>query len=141
MRVTGMQLVPRIGLARLASLRERERFFRLAWGIARWLTLALVLLAICTFIDWRIDRVRETSQWLRILLSVLQAGALLATGWVWVLRPFLVGPSLIKLARRVEERIPEFGHRLVTSIQLSDKKADTRGMSPELIESLTRESE
>jgi hypothetical protein len=139
--VTGMQLVPRIGLARLAALRERERFFRLVWGIARWLTLALVLLVLSTFIDWRIDRARETPHWLRIGLSLLQGGALLGAAWIWVIRPFVVGPSLIKLARRVEEGIPEFGHRLVTSIQLTDTSADTRGMSSELIESLTRESE
>lgn len=134
-------IVPKIGLSKLASLRGRERLFHVAWGLVRWVTLALVLLAITTFIDWRIDKIRETPQWVRVPLSVLQLAALGFTGWHWLIKPWAKGPSIVKLARRVEDKYPDFGHRLVTSIQLNTPQADTRGMSPQLIENLTRESE
>ena len=60
-----MQTIPRIGLAKLRSLRGRERLFHVAWGVARWLTVAIAVVAVCTFIDWRVDKYRETPMWLR----------------------------------------------------------------------------
>jgi hypothetical protein len=135
-----MQTIPRIGLAKLASLRGKERLFHVAWGLARWLTVAIAVVAFCTFIDWRVDKNRETPFTLRVILTVLEAAALGIAGWFWLVKPWTKGPSLIRLARRVERGIPEFDHRLVTSIQLSRKKS-TGGMSPELIETVARESE
>src|SRR5215207_7831591 len=55
--------------------------------------------------------------------------------------PWTKGPSIIRLARRVEEGIPEFGHRLVTSIQLAKKAGQREIGSPELVEAVARESE
>lgn len=135
-----MQTTPRIGLSKLRALRGRERLFHVAWGIARWLTVAVAVVAVCTFIDWRVDKFRETPMWLRVSLSLIEAAVLGVTGWFWLVRPWTKGPSMIRLARRVETGIPEFGHRLVTSIQLS-RKADAGGMSPELIERVAHESE
>ena len=135
-----MQTIPRIGLAKLRSLRGRERLFHVAWGVARWLTVAVAVVAVCTFIDWRVDKYRETPTWLRTGLTVLEAGVLLVAGWFWLVRPWMKGPSIIRLARRVETGIPEFGHRLVTSIQLSRAEKVGKG-SPELIETVARESE
>ena len=134
-------IVPKIALANLASLRGRERLCHAAWGLVRWLTLLVGLLALSTFIDWRIDKFRETPFWLRTGLSLIQLVILAFAGWHWLLKPWVIGPSLIKLARRAEESYPEFGHRLVTAIQLNKPDADTRGMSPQLIENLTREAE
>ncbi|WP_020473763.1 hypothetical protein [Zavarzinella formosa] len=134
-------IVPQIGLSKLSSLRGREQLYHAAWGVVRWVSLALVLLAVTTFIDWRIDKVRETPQWVRVPLSLIQFAVLGFAGWHWLAKPWMRGPSIVKLARRVEERYPEFGHRLVTSIQLNKANADTRGMSPLLIENLTKESE
>jgi hypothetical protein len=136
-----MNTVPRIGLSKLRSLRGRERLFHVAWGLVRWLTLAVAVVALSTFIDWRVDKFRETPFWLRVFLTVGQVGVLAVAGWFWLIRPWARGPSIIRLARRVESGIPEFGHRLVTSIQLSKKGARTRGMSPELMEAVARESE
>lgn len=136
-----IQTIPRIGLSKLRSLRGRERLFHVAWGVARWLTVALAVVAVCTFVDWRVDKYRETPQWLRIGLTTLEAGVLLVTGYFWLVRPWLKGPSLIRLARRVEDGIPEFGHRLVTSIQLSKKAGQREIGSPELVETVARESE
>jgi hypothetical protein len=136
-----MNTVPKIGLSKLAALRGRERMFHVAWGAARWLTLAAVVIAVSTFIDWRIDKYRETPFALRLLLTAAQAVGLGIAGWFWLVKPWARGPSIVRLARRVEEQIPEFGHRLVTSIQLSEKRAKIGGMSPELIERVSRESE
>lgn len=136
-----MRTVPRIGLSKLRSLRERERLFHVAWGLARWLTVAVAVVVVCTFIDWRVDKYRETPQYLRVLLTITEAVVLGVTGWFWLIRPWMKGPDMIRLARRVEDGIPEFGHRLVTSIQLSRADERTVGMSPELIENVARESE
>lgn len=136
-----MQTVPRIGLSKLSALRGKERLFHVAWGLSKWLTVALATIAVCTFIDWRVDKAREVPMWLRVFLTIIEAAALSVTGWFWLVKPWTKGPSIIRLARRVEGGIPEFGHRLVTSIQLSRPNARTRGMSPELIETVARESE
>src|SRR5262249_55816644 len=136
-----MQTIPRIGLSKLRSLRGRERLFHVAWGIVRWIAVALAVVAVCTFIDFRVDKVRETPVTLRVMLTALQAVVLAVTGWFWLMRPWMKGPSIIRLATRVEKGIPEFGHRLVTSIQLSRGKDKTFGMSPELVETVARESE
>jgi hypothetical protein len=132
---------PTIGLAKLDALRGRERLCHLAWGVAKWLTLLVGLLAVSTFIDWRIDKDRETPMWVRVPLTLLQFAGLAYAFYVWVWRAWFGAPSIIHLALRVEDRVPEFGHRLVTSIQLNDTAAQTKGMSPELIANLTRESE
>src|SRR5262245_612700 len=136
-----VQTQPRIGLSKLRSPRGRERRFHVAWGLARWLTVAVAGVAVCTFMGWRVDKYRETPQTLRILLSVIEAAVLGVTGWFWLIKPWAKGPSIIRLARRVEDGIPEFGHRLVTSIQLSRREDQNRGISPELIENVARESE
>src|SRR3954464_13548865 len=109
-----MQTVPRIGLSKLRSLRERERLFHVAWGLARWLTVAVAVVAVCTFIDWRVDKYRETPERLRVGLTVLEAAVLGGAGWFWLVRPSTKGASIVRLARRVEPGIPEFGPRLVT---------------------------
>ncbi len=136
-----MQTIPRIGLSKLAALRGKERLFHVAWGLARWLTVAIFVIGICTFIDWRVDKAREVPMWLRAFLSAIELVVLGLTGWFWIVRPWAKGPEIIRLARRVEDGIPEFGHRLVTSIQLSRPDGNSFGMSPELIEIVSRESE
>src|SRR5689334_19744606 len=135
-----VQTLPRIGLSKLRSLRGRERLFHVAWGVARWLTVAVAVVAVCTFVDWRVDKYRETPQWLRVGLTVLEAAVLGVAGWFWLVGPWTKGPSIVRLARRVETGIPEFGHRLVTSIQLTKTGKVGKG-SPELIETVARESE
>ncbi len=134
-------LTPKTALSKLFALRERERLFHVVWGITRWIALALTLVVIACFIDWRVDRSRETPMWLRGGLFVVQLIAFVVAGWFWLLRPWSRSPALIPLARRVEEHFPEFGHRLITSIQLTRAEAQTRGMSAQLIENLTKEAE
>lgn len=136
-----MAKTPQVGLAKLAALRSRERLFHVAWGLVRWLSVALVVFAVATFIDWRVDKYRETPLWLRVPLTMLVLSVLAVTGWFWLIKPWAKGPSMIRLARRVEERIPAFGHRLVTAIQLTRGNARTEGMSPELLASVADEAE
>jgi hypothetical protein len=136
-----MQTIPRIGLSKLSALRGKERLFHVAWGLARWLTVAIAVVGVCTFVDWRVDKAREVPMWLRVILTAIEVLALGITGWFWLLKPWAKGPSIIRLARRVEDGIPEFGHRLVTSIQLSRPEGNSFGMSPELIEIVSRQSE
>ena len=65
--------IPRIGLAKLGRLRGYERLFHVAWGIVRWATLAAVLVAIATYIDWRVDKDRETPFALRAACCCLSS--------------------------------------------------------------------
>lgn len=132
---------PTISLSKLASLKGKEKRFYVIWGATRWLALALTVLTAAFLIDWTIDKTRDTPMWLRLSLSLLQGLVVAAAGYFWLLRPLVVGPSMIRLARRVEQEIPEFDHRLITAIQLTQKNAQVQGMSPQLIEMVSSESE
>jgi hypothetical protein len=133
--------IPRASLAKLSALRGREHLFHILWAATRWLALAITLFAIAMIIDWRVDRVQDTPLWARRLMSGCLAAAFLVAGWFWLLRPLWRRPRLIPLAKRVEEQIPEFDHRLVTAIQLTRPDARVEGMSPALIEAVARETE
>ncbi len=134
-------MTPTISLAKLSGLRGRERAFQVIWGITRWLAFALTLFAVAVITDWVIDRFRDTPMYVRMPLMFLQLVALSVAGLFWIVLPWAKGPSLVRLARRVEERIPEFDHRLVTAIQLNHQDAQTAGMSPQLIRIVTEEAE
>ncbi|MEZ6142484.1 MAG: hypothetical protein R3B84_18145 [Zavarzinella sp.] len=135
-------LLPTVGLSKLKALQHRERLCHVAWGAARFLALVVAVLAITTTIDWIVDRSMETPRlWVRNPLTVLQIMLFGYFAYRWLVLPWLKAPDLILLARRVEEQIPDFGHRLVTSIQLSEDKAARAGMSVELLGQLTNESE
>lgn len=84
--------------------------------------------------------VDETPKWLRVVMTGGQI--LLATGLVYVflVRPWRRTPVIDDLATAAEKEIPEFGHRLVTAVQLNRPAARTQGMSPSLIKQLTREA-
>jgi hypothetical protein len=136
-----MMTTPTTSIAKLARLRGRERFFLVLWGLTRWLALALTLVTLAVVLDWWIDKSRDTPKWLRVGMTFLQVVGLAAAAVAWVLRPLARGPSLIRLARRVEESIPEYDHRLVTAIQLTRPDARTAGMSAELIGAVAVEAE
>src|SRR5206468_3198739 len=55
-------------------------------------------------------------------------------------RSWFTAPPVVDLALRAEREIPEFGHRLVTALQLNRPGAKTQGMSPYLIQEVTREA-
>ncbi len=136
-----MSLVPTTSLLKLARLRGRERIFRVTWGLVRWLALALTLFAMAALADWWIDKYRDTPRWVRATMTLLQLIAVSVAALLWIARPGLRGPSLIRLAKRVEEKVPEFDHRLITAIQLTRKNAQVGTMSPQLIRMVSEEAE
>lgn len=122
----------------LRRWQSRERLYRLVWGLSRWLALVLTGVAVACLIDWTIDRYRDTPMFLRVLMTFGQL-ALYATAGVWLMFRLRV-PSLDVLAGKAEEAHPEFGHRLVTALQLNRPTAQTLGMSRQLIADVTREA-
>ena len=130
----------------LRAWQFREWFYSTARGAA-WLLVivAASLTSTCAldfYLDRYIDNVSEegtsTPSWFRILLTSGQMLLFVGAAYWLVLR--VRGPSLVALASRAERAIPEFDHRLVTTLQLSRPNAQTRGMSSQLIAAVEREA-
>src|SRR5262249_3026046 len=137
----GDRMIPRTIAKQLAGLRGRERLLQLAWGVARWLALVLLVLLACGFVDWLIDRDIDTPFWVRQLLFFGQIVVGLGTA-AWLLaRPLGWHLDDASLALKVEDRYPELGHRLISAVQLNSPDADTEGMSAELIQVVTVDAE
>ncbi|CAN5466146.1 hypothetical protein BH11PLA2_BH11PLA2_29410 [soil metagenome] len=119
--------------------RGRERLYRFTWGFARWGAIVLGVLAVCCFADWFIDRRTDTPFALRVLMTAGQGVLAAVLGWYLLFK--LKVPHIDTLAGQAEEAIPEFGHRLVTALQLNRPGANTSGMSPQLISAVTTEAE
>ncbi len=134
-------MIPPIIQTNLARLRRRERLLALAFGFACWLALVLVALALACFVDWLIDRERDTPWEVRRLLLALQVLIAGAAGYVFLLRPQLRRLPDATLALWVEDKQPALAHRLITAVQLGRWGAKVEGMSPELIGVVTREAE
>lgn len=125
----------------LSRLRRRERRLRLAWGLAHWLAVVAVALATACLVDWTVDLWRETPRELRVALLVGQVILAAVAGVAFLIVPLLRRIDDEALARWVEHREPRLSHRLVAALQLNRPGADTRGMSPELIQHVTRVAE
>lgn len=134
-------MVPRIILTQLARLRRRERALGVAWGFSRWLALVLVVLAAACLTDWLIDRRQDTPWNLRVGLLTAQAVLWLAAALILIARPLFRRLSDRRLALFVEEKDPSLQHRLISTVQLHEPDADTRGMSLDLIHTLGQEAE
>lgn len=134
-------MIPQIIQAKLAGLRGRERLLTLAWGMARWLAIVLVLLLAAGFVDWLLDRDQDTPWLLRWLLFLCQISVAVGAGAWLVLWPLAKRANDAALSLRVEDRYPELGHRLITAVELNRPDADTLGMSQELIGLVTRQAE
>jgi hypothetical protein len=134
-------MVPTIIRRQFARLRWRERWVRLTWGAACWLAVAALALTLACGTDWVLDRREETPHAVRRGLVIAQ-GVLWGTAALLFLLPALLRwLSDSRLALWVEERVPEFDHRLISAVQLNQPDANTRGMSPVLIRAVTREAE
>ncbi|MFO0809630.1 MAG: hypothetical protein U0746_13480 [Gemmataceae bacterium] len=126
---------------RLAALRRRERFIRLAWGLARLVAVAAVALVVACAVDWWIDLRRETPYALRVGMLVGQIRLAAGLAAVWLLPPLFGRRDDAATALFVEERLPELSHRLISAVQLNRPNADTKGMSPAMIGEVTQEAE
>ena len=134
-------LPPKSSLAAVAALQRREWARHVFWGCANWAAVVVAAAVLAMFADFRIDRVRDTPFALRAALLLGQLALAAYLGWRWIARPFLNPTPAEVIATRVEEEIPEYGHRLVTAMQLTRDGAKRQGMSEELIGNLTREAE
>src|SRR5262245_29460145 len=103
-------MVPASIVRALSRVRQRECFVRLAWGGARWLALAGVLLGLCCLADWTVDRFRETPAWLRSAMLGAQIAAGVAAFFLLILRPLLRPLPDAELALWVEEQNPALEH-------------------------------
>jgi len=134
-------MVPQKILDGLARVRARERMLRLAWGAARTLALTAGAMLLACLIDWLVDLRTETPSTLRGFLLLAQVAL-----WAGAAGVLIVGPLLKRLddgdtALWVEGRFPEFGHRLITAVELNRPGAPIDGMSPELLAEVTRQAE
>jgi hypothetical protein len=84
--------------------------------------------------------VDETPKWLRVGMTTGQLALALGLVYLLLVRPWVRTPPVDELAGRAEKAIPEFGHRLVTAVQLNRPGARTQGMSQALIAEVTREA-
>ena len=82
----------------------------------------------------------DSPKWLRVGMTGGQAALALVLAYYLLVRPWRRTPSVDELAGAAEEAIPEFGHRLVTALQLNRPTARTQGMSQSLIADVTREA-
>ena len=134
-------MVPPTIRSNLAGLRRRERLLTFVWGLACWLAVVLILLLVCSFGDWLIDRWRDTPMFVRYAMLFFQVGVAAIAGFV-----FLVWPQLRRLpdetlALWVEAKLREFDHRLISAVQLNRPGAKLEGMSRELVGIVTEEAE
>src|SRR5579862_2129316 len=133
-------MIPRNICQQLSRLRRREHFFQFVWGGARCLAVVVAVLAGACLVDWLIDLRQDTSFLIHFLLLVgqmlLWSACLMLLGARWSRRQ---GDA--EIALWIEERSPELDHRLISAVQLNQPHADTRGMSPEMIDCLTRDAE
>jgi hypothetical protein len=135
-----MSHVPSILLEKLAALRVRERQLRLLWGAARVLAVALAVLLVCCLIDWVVDLWDDTPWGLRAAMLVGQLVVAFLLGCILVIGPQLRRFRDRKLALMVEEQCPQLQHRLISALELNQPKAQTAGMSPEMLAAVTREA-
>jgi hypothetical protein len=134
-------MIPHSIQANLAALRRRERLLTFVWGFACWISIMVVLLLLCGFIDWLIDRERDTPQAVRVGLILVQVTIAGIAGLWFVLVPQIRWLPDTMLALWVEAKLPFFRHRLISAVQLNQPNAETEGMSKELITVVTREAD
>jgi hypothetical protein len=132
---------PRLIHDRLHELARHESRQRLFWGFACTTLAVVVAVLVCLEIDWLYDLWFETPQLLRWSLRLVLVGL---TGWLgyhWMVRPQQTGLQPEDLAVWVEKQSPQFGHRLISALQLNDDRYPHDGMSPALIDAVTSEAE
>src|SRR5206468_1974319 len=116
-------------------------FLTFVWGVACWLSIVLLLLLICGFIDWLIDQDRETPLAVRLGFFVVQFFVAIVAGFWFLVWPQIRRLSDETLALWVEEKCPHFDHRLISAVQFNQRGAQLEGMSMELVAIVTSEAE
>ncbi len=133
-------MVPPSIRSNLSALRRRERLLTFVWGLACWLSIALLLLLFCGLVDWLIDRELDTPRWVRETLFSVQIAVTAIAGFWFIVWPQIRRLPDETLALWVEERMT-FDHRLISAVQFNQPHARLDGMSKELVALVTREAE
>ena len=134
-------MVPNTILNQLNRLRWRERLLRLVYGLTLGFTIAVGVLAVFCLADWLIDRFQDTPLATRQAMLGVQIALWLLLAAVLLLWALMKSLSDDALALYVEDKAPEFGHRLISALQLNRPNANTLGMSPALIAAATAQAE
>lgn len=132
---------PTILLERLAELSQHERRLRLAWGLARFLAVIAAVFLFSCGVDWLIDLWYDTPTALRWLLRILQIAVACGALYRWVIQPLSTGLSAQDMVFWVEQQQAQYGHQLITAVQLNAAGANRDGMSESLIDALTHDAE
>jgi hypothetical protein len=129
--------VPAAIARQLAQLRGRELLLRSVYFGAMWLAAAVGLVLVGCLIDFLIDQFDETPVLVRVGVLLVQVLLALALAIYLLTKVFGPGLSQDAIASWVESKLSDFGHALVTAVQLNRVTAKTAGMSPELITAVT----
>src|SRR4051812_20213738 len=97
----------------LGRLRRRERLLGFSLSAAYSLAVVFALLVLACLMDWLIDLRRDTPWELRVGLLAVQAVVWLIA-LVFAVRPLFRRIHEDEMALRVEQNVPELGHRLIS---------------------------
>ena len=115
----------------LARLRGQLRRWVLVRGLARWVLIALIVLAL----DMFVDRVFKMDFAQRLVMLVLMAGSLAAYLFWRVLKPIAAQAGDDSLVYEVEAKHPELKESLLSGLQLSrSDNLAALGMSGQLVQ-------
>ncbi|MEZ6195702.1 MAG: hypothetical protein R3F20_08230 [Planctomycetota bacterium] len=115
---------------KLASLRSRLRLLALLAGLFRFVAVLAALAAATFLLDWLFQLPRGA----RAVMLVASVGVAAWTFWRHVAAPQRVPMEDETLALLVESRHPDFGHQLISALQLEARlDGDDRGESLEMI--------
>lgn len=129
--------VPKVIARQLGQLRSRELLLRSVYYGAIWIAAVVGLVLVGCLIDYLIDQFDETPLAVRFGVLVIQCVLALGLAVYLLLKVFGPGLSQDAFASWVESKISDFGHALVTAVQLNRVTAKTAGMSAELITQVT----
>ena len=122
---------------KLSSVRRRHAAVVGARGAAALIALAVILLAIAMLLDYWLDLPLPA----RTALLAINIGTLTYLFLWYVLGPTVFGPDEEEAALMVERAMPEFGTRLIASVQLSRPETVAAGASPLLVNAMVRQTE
>lgn len=123
--------------SKIAAVRARHLAVAVGRGVAAMVGAAVLMLAGGMLLDLFL----ELPRWARAGLLAIDLAVLTYLLLAHVLFPVLFGPDDDELALRVERAIPEFGTRLIASIQLGRPGAVPAGVSAQLVQAAIRQTE
>jgi hypothetical protein len=109
------------------------------YGISKTLLFVLPLLAIACLADWVWDIEEETPMPFRLIMTASWLSLLMVSFASYVMLPAIKRFTEDETALKIEQKFPEFNHRLITVLQLSRPEARFDKKSEKLLAELTGE--